>query len=250
MLKEKVAIIMPVYNAEKTIERAINSILSQEYKNWTLYIINDCSTDASRDIISPFLKDERIKYIENQENVGVSGTRNIGLSLSNELVISFLDSDDAWHEKKLVSQLELLKKNDIVISNYSYIQNNVINEIIYDTSHINIRDFLKKKYRVCFSSLIYRKKKDIKFKKIGHEDFLFIYDLIKSLGNISVSSKCLVNYYETSGSVSSNKRKAAIWHLLILKKIFNNNIVFISYYFFYYVLNGLLFRKKLKRTHE
>ncbi len=89
MSDNTVAIIMPVFNAEKTLERAIDSIISQEYKNWRLYIINDASTDSTKELVNLYLDDDRITYVENEGNIGVSKTRNVGLKLSNESLISF-----------------------------------------------------------------------------------------------------------------------------------------------------------------
>ena len=79
MMKQLVSIIMPVYNGEKTIEKAIRSVLSQTYENFELIVIDDNSTDDTAKIVNSFLDiDKRIILIKNKENCGVSVSRNIG----------------------------------------------------------------------------------------------------------------------------------------------------------------------------
>lgn len=89
-----VSIIIPVYNAEKTVDRCINSILNQTYKDFELLLLNDGSTDASGMICDSYAKkDTRIRVIH-KENSGVSDTRNQGIAMAKGEYIQFLDSDD------------------------------------------------------------------------------------------------------------------------------------------------------------
>lgn len=71
MINEVFSIIMPAYNAEETIKLSIESVLAQSEPNFKLYIVNDCSTDSTKEIIKNFI-DERIIYIENSSNLGVA----------------------------------------------------------------------------------------------------------------------------------------------------------------------------------
>ncbi|MDH5380353.1 MAG: glycosyltransferase [Cyclobacteriaceae bacterium] len=100
-----ISIITPVFNAEKYIALAIHSVLKQTYSNWELLIINDGSTDKSKDIIISF-KDERIHYFE-QENKGVSAARNIGLQNIKGDYFCFLDADDMLPENSLKDRLDV-----------------------------------------------------------------------------------------------------------------------------------------------
>ena len=89
-----VSIIVPIYNAEKTIDRCINSILNQEYKDIELILLNDGSTDASGLICDAYAeKDKRIRVLH-KENTGVSHTRNLGIAMARGEYLQFLDSDD------------------------------------------------------------------------------------------------------------------------------------------------------------
>lgn len=103
-MNELISVIIPVYNVEKYLEKCIDSIISQDYANMEIIIINDGSTDASRKICEMYEeKDRRIKLI-NIENAGVSNARNIGLKNSNGKYITFIDSDD-YVEKEYVQKL-------------------------------------------------------------------------------------------------------------------------------------------------
>ena len=100
-----VSIIMPSYNTAKFISDSINSVLSQTYSNWELIIVDDCSSDNTDEIVSPFLSDKRIKYLKNEKNSGAAVSRNYALREAKGKWIAFLDSDDLWEKDKLQKQI-------------------------------------------------------------------------------------------------------------------------------------------------
>lgn len=109
-----VSVIMTAYNCEKYIEDSIKSVLDQDYFNFELIIVNDCSSDNTSNIISKF-KDSRIKYIENKNNLGLVKSANIGLRAVKGEYISRIDSDDVWEKQKLSKQISFLKENDLCL---------------------------------------------------------------------------------------------------------------------------------------
>ena len=113
-----ITMIIPVYNAERTIARCIDSVLKQEYTNFELLIVDDGSTDNSGAICDSYEeKDSRIRVIH-QENSGVSASRNLALSLARGTYVQFLDSDD-WitpNAMRLLSNAALTFHCDMVIS--------------------------------------------------------------------------------------------------------------------------------------
>jgi len=123
----KVSIIMPAYNSAKWISDSIQSVLDQTYHSWELIVINDNSSDNTKDIVSTFIKiDDRIKLIDLDINRGVSYARNFGVSHSQGELIAFLDSDDLWMPQKLEKQVCIHEKNpEIKISHTDY---NIFNE--------------------------------------------------------------------------------------------------------------------------
>ena len=94
-MNKKVSVIVPTYNAEKYLSRSIDSIINQSYDNLEIIIIDDASTDKSKDIIKKYASiDNRIRTFYSEINQGVSRSRNIGLkSFSGDYVV-FLDADD------------------------------------------------------------------------------------------------------------------------------------------------------------
>ena len=109
-----VTVIIPCFNSEKYIAEAIESVLNQTHKNFELIIINDGSTDGSKDIILKYQKeDPRIVYVD-QQNLGVSAARNAGIERSSGKIISFLDSDDAWEPENLEVKVSALIANENV----------------------------------------------------------------------------------------------------------------------------------------
>ena len=115
-----VSIIVPVYNAEKTIGRCVDSILSQQYTDFELLLVDDGSTDSSGAICDSYtLADSRVQVIH-KENTGVSDTRNIGISRAAGVYLQFLDSDD-WitpDATKLLVETARDHDCDLVISDF------------------------------------------------------------------------------------------------------------------------------------
>jgi len=108
--ENKFSIIIPVYNGEETIGRAINSIITQTYDNWELIIVNDGSTDNTQKIVSSYMKrDFRIRMFVLPENYGRMAARNIGMKMARNEWLCFLDADDEF------------------MSNYLEVVNNEIN---------------------------------------------------------------------------------------------------------------------------
>lgn len=104
--KPLVSIIMPAYNAEKTIVESIESVLKQTYINWELIVVNDGSNDRTSALVLAF-NDERVVLVK-QDNGGVANARNNGINNSKGEYIAFLDSDDLWVEDKLERQIGVL----------------------------------------------------------------------------------------------------------------------------------------------
>ncbi|MDU1518756.1 MAG: glycosyltransferase family 2 protein [Klebsiella michiganensis] len=238
-----VAIIIPMFNAEKTIIRAIESVFSQTYTHWHLYIINDCSTDSSLDIVMDSYQSDKITIINNDLNLGAAESRNVGLKYSNEEVIAFLDSDDQWLPDKLEKQMDAISKGyNIVLSWYFYDINNKRHIIKHTSNVLKKNSFLKKHFRVCFSSVcIKRSNENIYFKDQGHEDFIFLANYFDIYNEAYVIREGLVNYYVLNNSLSANKKNAVKWHFHILTQRYRGNPFKILYFFSWYIFNAISF---------
>ena len=124
-----VSIIMPAYNSSRWISDSIQSVFEQNYVQWELLIVDDGSTDNTKNIVKDFLNDKRIKYFY-QDNYGPAVARNYGISKASGKYLAFLDSDDLWKPNKLELQLNYLKNNPdccLIHTNYSTFESNTQN---------------------------------------------------------------------------------------------------------------------------
>ena len=116
-----ISIIIPVYNVEKWLNKCIDSILVQSYKNFEIILVNDGSTDKSGDICDKYSKeDNRIKVFHNK-NKGLSYSRNFGVKNSNGKYVMFVDSDDFISDINIIDKfINILEKDksDFIYTSY------------------------------------------------------------------------------------------------------------------------------------
>lgn len=108
---EKISVILPTYNRAHILARAIESVLSQSYKNLELIIVDDGSADGTSSLVEA-IQDERIRYVKIEKNQGAASARNVGLQYVTGNYVAFQDSDDSWRPNKLHLQMEELKRED------------------------------------------------------------------------------------------------------------------------------------------
>jgi glycosyltransferase involved in cell wall biosynthesis len=113
-----ISVIIPAYNAEKTIKETIQSVLNQTWQDFELLIINDGSQDATLEVIES-IQDPRIK-IFSYPNAGSSASRNRGIAIAKGEYISFIDADDLWTADKLEAQYKALQENSQAAVAYSW----------------------------------------------------------------------------------------------------------------------------------
>jgi len=112
--KPGVSVIIPTYNRAGLVIRAIESVLSQTYNDYEIIVVDDGSTDNTRELLRQRYGN-RIQYIY-QTNAGVSAARNTGINASRCELVAFLDSDDIWLPKKLELQIPAMAGPDVVLS--------------------------------------------------------------------------------------------------------------------------------------
>lgn len=110
MERPLMSVLMPVYNAERFLNEAIDSILNQSFTNFEFIIIDDGSTDDSAKIIKSY-SDPRIRYYKNPQNMGISPSLNVGIELSKATYIARMDSDDVCHPERLQKQYDFIQAN-------------------------------------------------------------------------------------------------------------------------------------------
>jgi glycosyltransferase involved in cell wall biosynthesis len=140
-MSPNLSVIMPVFNGEKYLREAIESILAQTYDNFELIIINDGSTDASEEIIQTY-DDSRIIYIKNPENYKLIKTLNIGFSIAKGCYIARMDADDISHLDRLQKQVQFLDVNEeygLVGSGVNLLNGENKSQLLYHTDHESLK---------------------------------------------------------------------------------------------------------------
>jgi teichuronic acid biosynthesis glycosyltransferase TuaG len=237
---------MTCYNSSLFIEEAIQSVLNQIYKSWELIIVDDASTDDSRQLIEKYIDlDSRIKLFINKENLGAAKSRNYALQEAQGRFIAFLDSDDIWFVTKLEEQISFMLKKEIPISFTSYQlidnQSDKINHIIHSVPVLNYQAYLKNTI-IGFSTSMIDKDiiRDIRFVNIRTRQDTYLWiSLLKKGFKAYGLKKVLVNYRVHDNSISSNKRKAAIQVWRIYRNFEKMSFLKAGYYFLFYIFNAL-----------
>lgn len=133
----KVSIIVPVYNAQSTISKCIDSILSQSYKNIEVILLNDGSKDKSIEILKEYEKDNDNIIVINKKNSGVASTRNQGIKVATGKYIMFVDNDDFIDRDYVLKYVNKINSNksDIVIGGYRRV--NTSNKVMFQKKLID-----------------------------------------------------------------------------------------------------------------
>ena len=221
-MNPKVSIIVPVYNAEKYINKCIDSILSQTFTDFECILVNDYTPDGSGKICAEYAKnDKRIKLIHNEKNMGASLSRKIGLENSSGEYIQFIDSDD-WVEPDMIEKLyeKALSENCDIVSCDFYIHNKggndkIIKQACYSSSDkiVMIRETISKKVKTFLWSKFVKKELLllVEFPVYGYseENAITIQNIhySKKIGYINVP---LYHYCINSQSLSKNKEGQAV----------------------------------------
>ena len=146
---------MPTYNRAAYIAEALKSVLNQTYSNIELIIVDDGSIDNTEGVISPYLKDNRLRYIK-QKNAGASAARNHGLSLRTGKYVAFIDSDDIWEKDKITTQISVLNalpEVGIVCSDFCAINKSGRFEKSHIRSYFGVFNTYKLSYEDIFSNV-------------------------------------------------------------------------------------------------
>lgn len=156
----KVSVLMPTYNTDpQHLREAIESILSQTYTDFEFLILDDCSPNPEvREVIKSY-KDSRIRYFENEENLGISNSRNKLLDLAEGEYLAVFDHDDVSMPLRLELQIEFLDNNPEVGVLGSAVEETPKGNILkYPSDNDDIEDYLMFKCAVVHSSSMLRKK--------------------------------------------------------------------------------------------
>lgn len=219
-----VSIVMPAYNAAQTIEASIESVLAQDYSEWELIIVNDCSRDTTKEIVERFAStDSRVKLITLEKNGGISEARNTAIGNSTGRYLAFLDSDDMWKPQKLSKQLKFMKMGEYSFTFTGYelmdTHGKPLNKTIRAKREVDYRALLTNNCIGCLTVIIDRESHPIiAMPKLRHEDYATWLNLLRKGTKAFGLDEPLSVYRVTEGSTSANKVKVIPWIWNIYRK--------------------------------
>ncbi len=227
--KINIDIIMPNYNKGIFIDAAIKSVISQSFKNWKLFIVDDNSSDNSRDIILKYKKNKKIKIFFLKNNKGPSYCRNLAIKKSKAKYIAFLDSDDYWTKEKLSSQLNFMIKNKFYFTFTDYVP--VLDYIDYKKKLKSTKIITKFTFEefvnnssINTSTMILERKliNKIKFRNVKlMEDYIFKCELMKKSNKSFIKFPKATAIYRIVQKSRSSKKFSNLINLWKLNKKYN-----------------------------
>src|SRR3989344_1211017 len=253
-----VSVIIPTYNRAKYIQRALDSVLFQSYQNFEIIIVDDGSTDNTKSVLEPYIKDPRIFYIY-QQNQKVSKARNNGIAQSKGGYVALLDSDDYWLDnKKLEKQINFFEKNpDYLLTSGGIVRitesSKEISRVLNPEFDKAIRDGMLFSCLFAPSGAMFRKSI---FEKVGgfnassdvSEDWEFFLE-VGRFGKFYNFQDYFVAYLQgTQNRSNFNRRDNLRYNLSLIKKYKHTYPHFKKAYiihFCYYLYSFLPFKEKL-----
>lgn len=223
-----VSIIMPVRNPNLNyFEQAVHSVLAQHLTDFTLFIIDDGGIPS--DMLSRAKAlDERIVVLRNHSTHGISHARNVALKICESKYVAFLDCDDLWLPEKLLSQVDFMEQNGVVISHGDF-------ELIDNVG--NTKRLMVTKNKVLFTDQLVRNQVpnltgmynreivgDILQQPIIHEDFVMWTKLIQQYGFSMRCPGCYSKYRVHAKNFTSSKTRSWSARFKILRSMFGQSI--------------------------
>jgi teichuronic acid biosynthesis glycosyltransferase TuaG len=255
--KFDLSVVIPIHNAEKTIEEALSSVVSQHLpENFTaeIILVDDQSTDNSMKKATEFLENKgfSFKALATEHQSGPGGARTLGVKNSSADLIAFIDSDDIWAEDKLLKQLEALKNSNAVMCSTG---REFLNA---DGTHTGVtvgvkpvvtyKDLLKTN-SISLSSVVIKREALLKYPMTSdtsvHEDYICWLKVLKEYGTCVGIDEPLLYYRKSDTQVSAGTGKTAVKHLKSLRQAGINPFMSVIY-FVSYAVNGVIKHKGFK----
>ena len=234
-----VSVLLPAYNVEEYIKECLDSIINQTYKNLEIIIVDDYSTDKTKELIKEYVKkDSRIKFLQNKQNLGLPATRNVALKEAKGEYFYFMDTDDFIDLDYIQSFVDVVKNTnaDVVVANnlYLYYSNQKLNNLF--PRKFNKKRFIhKKQYKKLIDNTVtgyyvwnkfvkssLMREGNITFKEdvVFGEDQLFSFKILSSAKKIVWNdTKSFYYYRRRSDSLTSKNFAPNIKRLESLIKV-------------------------------
>lgn len=226
MMADLISIITPTYNCGKFIGETIESVLNQSYSAFEMVIVDDCSTDNTKNVVMKYAhKDSRIKYYILEENSGAAVARTKAMELAVGKYMAFLDSDDVWTKDKLEKQLAFMTKGgySFTCTSYEHIDENGI--LLGKTVKTKRKTDYNGVLLTCpvgNSTVMYNVEKLGKFSvpnvRKRNDDALWL-QILKKEKYIYGMPNVLMKYRIRANSISSNKLALVKYHWILYRDI-------------------------------
>ena len=250
-----ISVIIPAYNAEKTIKEAVDSVLSQTYGNLDVIVVDDCSTDGTKKILEDLAdKDSRVRFFSNDTNIGALKTRLAAVRAAFGKWIAFLDSDDIWEKDKLEKQVKLQQEtaSHLVYTGTGYIGKNgePISFVLHVPTEVTYKKLMKQNV-ISNSSVLVLKDVFLRYTPISedendmHEDFACWLSILNNGYRVCGIDEPLVKYRVSGESMTSNKFHAAVLNWRTYRYI-GLNVFQAAFYMVFYAVNGVIKYSHLK----
>lgn len=254
---DMISIVMPVYNSERFLANAIDSVISQSFSDWELLICDDGSTDNSYRLASKYSKkDARIVVLKNNFIKGASGARNTSIKYARGRYIAFLDSDDLWHPHKLEVQLKHMKKYQLGFSYSNYYNISESGEtmnIVKSPQHISFHTMLLSNWVGCLTVMIDRNHfLDVKQPFIQRRnDYAMWLMLLKQLKPQKFSGiDDILGFYRVNSYGLSSQKFSALQSYYTCIRTYGDQGILISFIMTQFYLCIILIKKLFPRVYN
>ncbi len=245
----RISVVMPAYNAAATLVRSMASVLAQSHAEVELLVVDDCSRDATWELIQAAAHvDTRVVPIRQPSNRGVAAARNAGIEAATGAFIAFLDSDDTWHPHKAARQLAHMRASGALIGYAAYrrvdAQGRVLS-LVRPPQRVDYAEMLKSNRIGNLTGMYDRSLGEARFRRVGHEDYVFWLELVRRAGQALRLPEAdpVADYLVRDGSLSGDKLKAARWQWRIYREIERLGRLRSGWYFAHYAGNAVLKRR-------
>lgn len=209
----EVSIILPNYNSHLYLKKTLDSILSQSFKNWKLFIIDDNSKIETKEILIKYKKNRKIKIFFLKKNKGAAYCRNLALKKAKTKYIAFIDSDDIWKKNKLKKQIAFMKKNNYDFTYTNYETFGMRKDMILVPAKFNFSKFINNT-SIGTSTMIIKRSiiKNAKFLNTSScDDYYFKCKVLQNTSYAYRLNQCLTRYRIRKNSVQGSNLRNIFW---------------------------------------
>lgn len=242
-----VSIITPTYNSAKHIAETIQSVQNQTYKNWEWIIVDDGSTDNTKEIILDFqAKDTRIHFVKLNQNSGPAIARNTGIEKATGDFMTFLDADDIWFPTFIENSLNTIQKTKIPFVFSSYKRSNEKLEFVYSDfivpQKVTYTDILKSNSISCLTAFLDIKALGKKFMPLikKRQDMGLWLQYLKEIPFAYGIQECQAIYRIRENSLSRKKADLIVYQWKFYREVEKLTIFQSIYYMVHWMARGFL----------